>query len=109
MRKMHCPPRPEQSERQHQELAEARNRLGLTKVEVSRLFHVQLSTVYRWETRPTMMDPFHRKLCEILVQISRYPRAAALGAQLSAAVATDEIQGLYLLLGMAFNDWARNA
>lgn len=86
----------------------ARRRLGLSKSSLGRILGTDPSTIYRWEhARSPSIDPFHAKLLAIVVDIAALPRASDLGMELEEASEDDPLRGLYLLLGMAFNDWSR--
>lgn len=98
----------EQERMRGKSIERARRRLGLSKSSLGRILGADPSTVYRWEhAKSPSIDPFHEKLLAIVVNIAALPRASDLGMELEKASEDDPLRGLYLLLGMAFNDWSR--
>jgi transcriptional regulator with XRE-family HTH domain len=88
----------------------ARTRLRLSKSALARILGVDPSAIYRWEhAREPSIDPFHERLLEVVITISTFPRSAELGLELEKASMEDPLRALYLLLGMAFNDWSQDA
>lgn len=86
----------------------ARRRLGLSKTGLARILGVGPSTVYRWESRlKPPIDPFHERLLTIVIDVAESPRPSDLGWELEKMSEDDPMRALYMLLGMAFNDWSK--
>lgn len=88
------------------QLMVARDQLGLTRSHLAQIVGVGPSTVYRWEEHPVQrMDPLHRQLVALVLQIAAHGQSAVYGRALRLALKKGPMYAMHVMLGMAFDEW----